>query len=723
MNKILNINLGGFALTIDDDAYEYLSAYIDNIRKRFSESEGRDEILHDIENRLGELISIDLGNRTIVMLPDVEAAIQIMGKPEDFGTDPVESTRKSSKAFNITTNIRTGKRLFRDEDDSVVAGICSGLSAYFGMTDPVWMRLIFVLLAFISFGFWVPAYLLLWILIPPAKTAADRLTMRGEPVNVDNIAKEIEEGFDRFSDRMSNLGASDKKKGANNQQNAFGTFVSGIGTVFAFVMRLLGKFGIFIAIIVGLCLFFAMALGWMGSIWGLFAAAPYFDYFSPYSSSVTWLGFTNVFFLLGIPVVGLCLLFIRVLFKIQTPSWLKAGLVLLWLINLGSGIILGGMAAKEYRRGGAISQKIDISDVRNDTLRIEAANIFIDDEDDDWWINDRDLHIKDSGLEFNGGIEITVRPSESGVFECVQTIKSRGSSGFNAEENASKVQFSISKNGNIVKIPTSYAIQRGDKWRGQEIRVSIGVPIGKSIVFGKHIYRYARSSDYQDMNDGPYFRTEPEQVFEMTNRGLVCTSCPKIGDKNYRNEEHHYENFILEGDFITEIRQGERFRVSFEGENATRQIETIRSRDKITFTTNGKKTNGTIRILIETPTFTSLHADNSGEIILRGFDEGHASITSKNSGPMKAIMDVNQLSLSLIGSSTLSLTGSGNELKVNLTDGAQLEAPGFRVSQAEISASNASRARLNVEHEAVVRTDASSNVKIDGTTNIQTNKE
>lgn len=202
MNKILNINLGGYALTIDDDAHEYLASYLDSIRRRFSESEGRDEIIGDIEARLGELISQGMGSRTIVMLPDAEAAVAVMGKPEDFGGEEAggsssgsssNSNKKSGKATG-----RIGKRLFRDEDDAVVAGVCSGLSAYFGIQDPVWMRLIFVVLAFASFGFWMPAYVLIWILVPPAKTAADRLAMRGEQVNMDNIAREVEEGFDRL---------------------------------------------------------------------------------------------------------------------------------------------------------------------------------------------------------------------------------------------------------------------------------------------------------------------------------------------------------------------------------------------------------------------------------------------------------------------------------------------------------------------------------------------
>lgn len=223
MNKILNVNLGGYALTIDDDAFEYLTAYLESIRKKFSDSEGRDEIVSDIEARLGELISQGMGGRSIVMLPDVEAAVQIMGKPEEFETEPVGTPGSGSggshKASAKGTNgpsVRTGRRLFRDEEDKVVGGVCSGLAAYFGIQDPVWMRLIFVVLTFLSAGFWIPAYLLMMILVRPAKTAADRLAMRGEPINVDNIAKEIEVSFERFGDKMNALGekinGSDHKK-------------------------------------------------------------------------------------------------------------------------------------------------------------------------------------------------------------------------------------------------------------------------------------------------------------------------------------------------------------------------------------------------------------------------------------------------------------------------------------------------------------------------------
>lgn len=278
MNKILNINLGGYALTIDDDAHEYLSSYLDSIRRRFSESEGRDEIIGDIEARLGELISQNMGSRSIVMLPDAEAAVAVMGKPEDFGGEEVGGSgggsgsssgggggsKKGGKAA-----VRTGKRLFRDEEDAVVAGVCSGLSAYFGIQDPVWMRLIFVLLAFLSFGFWAPAYVLMWILVAPAKTAADRLAMRGEQVNMDNIAREVEDGFDRLSKKVNEFGADAAKKGGSNAQHVVSTGVTAIGQAFGLLLRFIAKFAALIAILIGISLFLGLGAGWIGSIMAL----------------------------------------------------------------------------------------------------------------------------------------------------------------------------------------------------------------------------------------------------------------------------------------------------------------------------------------------------------------------------------------------------------------------------------------------------------------------
>lgn len=729
MNKILNINLGGYALTIDDDAYEYLQAYLESIRRRFSESEGRDEIVTDIEARIGELIHQDMGNRTIVMMPDVEAAISIMGKPEDFGGEPETGGSQTHSGSSSSTgsgsssgsgrkpgqsSIRPGKRLFRDEEDSVVGGVCSGLAAYFGIQDPVWMRLIFVFLAFASFGFWMPAYILLWILVPPAKSAADRLAMRGEPINVDNIAREIEDGFERLSGKVNSPSA---KSGA---QNAMSAGVSAIGQVFGFVVKIFVKFWVVIALIIGIALFISLISGWVAGIWVLLTAGPYINYFSPFSSAGNWIGFANGFFLLSIPLVGLCLTFARALLKVRIPRWLGGGLAVFWSLNLISAFLLGSIAAKEYRRGGTLTRNVDLSSVPSDTLRVEAINLIDPNSDMEWWFDEEGVRINDERLDLNGPVEIRVRRSASGRFECVQNITARGGSREQAVEYASQVSYGIVAEGNRLRIPTGYSIPKGQRWRVQRVKITIGVPEGKFITFDDEIYSHAAAdmSEYAEDIDGNYISRRPGKMFRMTADGLVCADCPQFGDREYKSNQS-YEHFILEGDFKTEIRQGDDFKINIEGPAGA--VQTIRTGEKITFTTNGKPTGGAVRVYIETPVFTSLHADNTGDVTIRGFREGRSSISVRGTSLVKAYLDSDNLTLALNGKCKIELTGDGDRLEASLSNGAELEATSWRTDKANVSASDGSKARIYARDEAVVRSDNSSEVKVDGNAEIKGN--
>ena len=204
MNKVFNINLGGYPFTIDEDAYEHLSKYLNTIHNHFRQSEGYEEITSDIETRLAELFHEKMEGRPIVMLKDVQDAIVIMGTPEDFGAessfeDEADTKKKRSSSY------KTGKRLFRNPEEEMIGGVASGVAAYFGIQDPLWVRIAFVIFT-LSGGFGIPVYLILWAILPKAETASDRLSMKGEPINVSNIGKIIEEEIDHFSDKMSELG-------------------------------------------------------------------------------------------------------------------------------------------------------------------------------------------------------------------------------------------------------------------------------------------------------------------------------------------------------------------------------------------------------------------------------------------------------------------------------------------------------------------------------------
>ena len=190
MNKVQHINLGGFPFTIDEHAYEHLSRYLETIHRHFRGSEGYEEITNDIEARMAELFQESLGERgTIITMKEVNDAIVIMGTPEDFGAEPLEEEPQPRTG---SSGYRPGKRLFRNPEDEVLGGVCSGIAAYFGIADPLWIRLLFIVIT-ISGGFGIPAYLILWAILPKAETASDRLAMRGEPINASNIGRIIEE--------------------------------------------------------------------------------------------------------------------------------------------------------------------------------------------------------------------------------------------------------------------------------------------------------------------------------------------------------------------------------------------------------------------------------------------------------------------------------------------------------------------------------------------------
>lgn len=199
MNKTININLGGYAFTIDEDAFDTANFYLHTLGKHFGPDEGAGEIMQDIETRMGELINRQKGNRVIVNKLDVVEAIAILGTPEELKDMNFSADMKKARP---SFKLQTGKRLFRDTNDKIIGGVCSGLAAYFGIHDTVWVRIAFALFTMLG-GSGVLIYLVLWAIIPPAKTVSDRLEMMGEPTNVNNIAKMVKEELEQFSDKIN----------------------------------------------------------------------------------------------------------------------------------------------------------------------------------------------------------------------------------------------------------------------------------------------------------------------------------------------------------------------------------------------------------------------------------------------------------------------------------------------------------------------------------------
>ena len=169
MKKIININLSGRVIPIEDSAYEKLQAYIESLRRYFANEEGRDEIINDIESRIAELLHDKIRKGADVATDaDVEEIIASMGRIEDFEAEEKETAEPSQPGYQQNFTYAEKKprgRLYRDTNDKFIGGVCSGIASYLNF-DPAVVRLLFAVIGF-GTGVGFLAYIILWIVLPP----------------------------------------------------------------------------------------------------------------------------------------------------------------------------------------------------------------------------------------------------------------------------------------------------------------------------------------------------------------------------------------------------------------------------------------------------------------------------------------------------------------------------------------------------------------------------
>jgi len=194
MKITVSINLGGYSFNIDEDAYAELKRYLKNLDLHFAGEESSSEILSDIESRMSELFRSKLTvYKQVITLGDVGEVISVMGRPEDFPDN--EGPSRKEKFSTPGTH-----RMYRDPDKRVIGGVSSGMGAYWDI-EPWIIRVIFIALAFAG-GLGIVIYLILYIVLPEAKTTAQKIEMKGNPVNIHNIKNSVKKEFDTVRKNM-----------------------------------------------------------------------------------------------------------------------------------------------------------------------------------------------------------------------------------------------------------------------------------------------------------------------------------------------------------------------------------------------------------------------------------------------------------------------------------------------------------------------------------------
>jgi phage shock protein PspC (stress-responsive transcriptional regulator) len=193
MKITVSINLGGYSFNIDEDAYAELKKYLRNLELHFAGEESSSEILSDIETRMAELFRTKLTSyKQVIDIKDVQQVMTVLGTPEDISDSegPTIRDKFSSPGYH---------RMYRDPDHRVIGGVCAGIAAYWNIE--LWVvRFIFLVLAMMGVGILI--YLILYIVLPEARTTAEKIAMKGNPVNIHNIKDSVKQEFDTVRKNM-----------------------------------------------------------------------------------------------------------------------------------------------------------------------------------------------------------------------------------------------------------------------------------------------------------------------------------------------------------------------------------------------------------------------------------------------------------------------------------------------------------------------------------------
>lgn len=573
MNKTININLGGIFFHIDEQAYQKLKLYLDAIRRSLSDDpQGRDEILNDIELRIGELLSERITNdRMVINENDIDEITKIMGRPEDYSVD--EELFEDEPKYGPKT---ASKKLFRDSDDKFLGGVCSGLAHYFGM-DVIWMRLLWLVL-FFFFGTGFLVYILLWILIPQAETTAEKLQMKGEPVNISNIERKIREEFQDVSSRVKD-GVNDmteKVKSSefkNKTKSGIQEVIDTLGKIILAILKVFGKFIgailIFIAsaTLIGLIIaaFSVGSIGVLGFHGDFMEYPPFFfdSLHQPYmfdSILPSWLLVVFGFLAIAIPFVVLFMLGLKILSSnvksFSTAT--KLSLLGVWIIAILGLSFAGINFATQNAYDGVHNQTEELPITALDTLTIKLIG-------NDNLSNKKELRrsyssesVYDNDVKklYSTRINVDLKSTDKETAYIKIRKESDGKNRLNANNDAESIEYEFSLNEKNILLNGYFLSDLKNKFKDQLIDITVYLPINSVVYLDASTKTFLNDVDnVQNVYDGDM----PKHYYKMTENGLECLDCnPNIFGNEFKKDNENFKLKIDENGVEIKVNDGEK---------------------------------------------------------------------------------------------------------------------------------------------------------------------
>ena len=475
MKSTIKVSICGIAFNLEDDAYQLLKSYLDELTVHFSKSEGGKEIIEDIEARLAELLLSKLKTpEQSVTTQDVDEVINILGKPEELNDSSGSATNAS---IPPSSSISAKKRLYRDPDNQVVSGVCGGLGVYFNV-DPVIFRILFTVLTISSPFFWplnlgaiaVVAYVILWISLPKALTMAQKLEMQGESPSIVNIERKMRE------EAMKSPAQTQPKR------SVLGKLIRVAFYIFAAIIAIP-------IVCVGIALIIAFITVTFAGSWVLHDSVfPLMDFVSIASSNLTIIKILALAVVI-IPLLLLVYAGIRLLFRFKAKSkGIVLSLIAIWVLSIFGLVGMSAYALKDYRHGARLTTK-EALPTTSDTLYVKIPQHFSQNNSRfyiGWSSNDRHPHIpylwiNEQEDRMSAFPSIDVFYVDDSTFNISYTRSTRAKTKGLAKRKADSLSIPYSISDSILTI-NPYQYTREHKWSGESGKLVIYAPRDKKVM-------------------------------------------------------------------------------------------------------------------------------------------------------------------------------------------------------------------------------------------------
>lgn len=486
MKESIKVNISGQLFNLDKDAYNHLRKYLDSIESKFKStpSEAK-EILEDIEARIAELLTTKYSDplNQVVNIRDIIEITQKLGSADEIDSQEEETSDPNSSSTTQNYS-KKKKRLYRNIDQSVLGGVCSGISAYLNI-DPIWIRLLFIFLVFAKL-FGLIIYIVLWAIIPAAKTTAQKLEMKGEDVTIDNIKKSVSKEYEKVKDGVRSIPNS---KSYKSIEGAVSEFIKTLGSILLVIIKVIGAIIAFSLIIAMIVVVLSFVLGGSFAFSDLFLHHWHWNWYIfdnwPHFS---WFGIC-IFIVIVLPIVAVFGKLVRWLFNIPNKNSIAAGIgATIWVVALISIIVISATDSnRNIFRRTFITEYI-IKEESSGLLYIDLNRFEYSDEDEHYHIFGYDFIWNEQQNCFFRNPDIKVIRS-SGKEIRIEIIRNficfKGEVSEYFESRI--VNFDYSLSGNRLLLDEYYSSPEYASWRLPKLKIKLYIPEGTQLIYTKGV--------------------------------------------------------------------------------------------------------------------------------------------------------------------------------------------------------------------------------------------